>query len=76
MKQGHDTKSTSDKYVNMSSFHTVFYTAHVILNVSLNTRAICGPKGNRHYVNNTRTPGVGLFIECQWRKQLVHLLPN
>ena len=69
-------KSTSDKYVNMSSFHTVFYTAHVILNVSLNTPASCGPKGNRRYVNNTCTPGVGLFIECQWRKQLVHLLPN
>ena len=48
-------KSTSDKYVNMSSFHTVFYTAHVILNVSLNTPASCGPKGNRRYVNNTYT---------------------
>ena len=71
-------KSNSDKYVNMSSFHTVFYTAqsHVILNVSLNTPASCGPKGNQRYVNNTLTRGVGLFIECQWRKQLIHLLPN
>ena len=56
-------KSTSDKYVNMSSFHTVFYTAHLILNVSLNTPASCGPKCNWRYVNNTHIPGVGLFIE-------------
>ena len=56
-------KSTSDKYVNMSSFHTVFYTAHVILNVSLYTPASCGPKSNQGYVNNTRTPGVRVLFK-------------
>ena len=43
-------KSTSDKY-----------TAHVILNMSLNTCARFRSKGNHFYVNNTRSVDVSLY---------------